>query len=71
MAEVKANQERELDRLVEIDASSLQCRAMYHRTEREKVQTAYYSVIRMLVNELLKYLTAPAFGPWEPMRLVS
>lgn len=69
---MKEDVERDLDeKLVAIDATVLQLRADSNRTQREKMQTAYYSVIRLVVNELLKYLMVPDFGPWEPMRLVS
>lgn len=67
----RADLEEGRQTLVELDADRLRNNAMFNRTEREKVQTSYYSVIRQLVNELLKYLTVPDFGPWEPMRLVS
>ena len=38
---------------------------------RKRVQTAYYSVIRLLVNKLQMYLAAPDLSPLEPMILVS
>jgi hypothetical protein len=56
---------------VVMDADLLRTKAIAQRMERQKVQSAYYSVIRELVNELQMYLAAPALGPWEPMRKVS
>lgn len=59
------------ERRIETDATLLRQTAILNRHDREKVQTAYYSVIRHLVNQLQLYLAIPAFGPYEPINLVS